>query len=461
MLNNIKDDLQLFDELVTLFLEDENQNPVAEYINPKDVNKVLDITLQESAISKVEYKKILKKLLLKSTKSSSKLFFNQLFGGRHSKAVLGDLLAVILNNSMATYKIAGPQVTIEKEILSKIYSLIGYNNKAGGTFPTGGSMSNFMSLVMARDKVNTISNKSNKKRLIAYSSENSHYSISKNASFSGIGKENVRYIKSDQFGRICKDDFENQISNDISNGFLPFYLNATAGTTVLCAFDNIEELVPVCRKHDIWMHLDGAFGGAVIFSDKYKHLVKGINFTDSFCFNAHKTLGAPISTSLLVVKDKNDLYNSFNNSASYLYQTHDSEFNLGQTSFECGRRNNALKLWTMWKAIGSDGIANIINHEFKLANFARKYVINNSNYKLYSFEDSLSICFNYKNFDPEDVCTQLYENNLLMVGFGQFHDNKFIRLVTVNIENSTDNLSNFFQILEEYCERNEANIKKV
>ena len=461
MLNNIKDDLQLFDELVTLFLEDENQNPVAEYINPKDVNKVLDITLQESAISKVEYKKILKKLLLKSTKSSSKLFFNQLFGGRHSKAVLGDLLAVILNNSMATYKIAGPQVSIEKEILSKIYSLIGYNNKAGGTFPTGGSMSNFMSLVMARDKVNTISNKSNKKRLIAYSSENSHYSISKNASFSGIGKENVRYIKSDQYGRICKDDFENQINNDISNGFLPFYLNATAGTTVLCAFDNIEELVPICRKHEIWIHLDGAFGGAVIFSEKYKYLVKGINFTDSFCFNAHKTLGAPISTSLLVVKDKNDLYNSFNNSASYLYQTHDSDFNLGQTSFECGRRNNALKLWTMWKAIGSKGIAKIINHEFKLANFARNYVINNSNYKIYSFENSLSICFNYKNFDPEDLCTQLYENNLLMVGFGHFHANKFIRLVTVNSENSTNNLSNFFQILEEYCERNEANIKKV
>ena len=461
MLNNIKDDLQLFDELVTLFLEDEIQNPVAEYINPKDVNKVLDITLQESAISKVEYKKILTKLLLKSTKSSSKLFFNQLFGGRHSKAVLGDLLAVILNNSMATYKIAGPQVSIEKEILSKIYSLIGYNNKAGGTFPTGGSMSNFMSLVMARDKVNAISNKSNKKRLIAYSSENSHYSISKNASFSGIGKENVRYIKSDQYGRICKDDFENQINNDISNGFLPFYLNATAGTTVLCAFDNVEELAPICRKHDIWMHLDGAFGGAVIFSEKYKYLVKGINFTDSFCFNAHKTLGAPISTSLLVVKDKNDLYNSFNNSASYLYQTHDSDFNLGQTSFECGRRNNALKLWTMWKAIGSNGIANIINYEFKLADFARNYVINNPNYKVFSFENSLAICFNYKNFDPKDLCTKLYENNLLMVGYGQFHANKFIRLVTVNGQNSTDNLSNFFQILEEYCERNEANIKKV
>ena len=347
MLNNIKDDLQLFDELVTLFLEDENQNPVAEYINPKDVNKVLDITLQESAISKVEYKKILKKLLLKSTKSSSKLFFNQLFGGRHSKAVLGDLLAVILNNSMATYKIAGPQVTIEKEILSKIYSLIGYNNKAGGTFPTGGSMSNFMSLVMARDKVNTISNKSNKKRLIAYSSENSHYSISKNASFSGIGKENVRYIKSDQFGRICKDDFENQISNDISNGFLPFYLNATAGTTVLCAFDNIEEISKVSKKYDIWLHVDGAFGGSVLFSNKYFHLLKGVENSDSFCFNAHKTLGVPLSTSVLVVNEGSALEKSFSNKASYLYQTHDNNYNLGQTSFECGRRNNALKFWVL------------------------------------------------------------------------------------------------------------------
>ena len=115
----------------------------------------------------------------------------------------------------------------------------------------------------------------------------------------------------------------------------------------------------------------------------------------------------------------------------------------------------------MWKAIGSKGIAKIINHEFKLANFARNYVINNSNYKIYSFENSLSICFNYKNFEPEDLCTQLYENNLLMVGFGHFHANKFIRLVTVNSENSTNNLSNFFQILEEYCERNAANIKKV
>ena len=462
MPNNIKEDLVLFNELISVFLEDEIKNPVTEYISPNHLEKALDIKLAKEGAVDNEFKNSLKQLLLKSPKSSSKLFFNQLFGGRHSKAVLGDLLAVLLNNSMATYKIAGPQVAVEKEILSQVYKLIGYDDNAGGTFPTGGSMSNFMSLVMARDKVNLeIKEKGISQNLVAYTSENAHYSLSKNASFTGLGKANIRYIKSDEYGRINVLEFAKQVQFDIENGYIPFYLNATAGTTVLCAFDNVVELAPICKKHNIWLHLDGAFGGSVIFSNKHKHLVDGINQVNSFCFNAHKTLGAPLSTSLLVVKDKHDLYNSFNNNATYLYQTHDEDFNLGQTSFECGRRNNALKLWTMWKAIGTNGIADIVEREFKLADAARNYIIKNSDYKLYSFEDSLSICFNYKDFDPGDLCTKLYESNTLMVGFGNFKNQSFIRLVVVNCETSLDDLMQFFKVLEKFTDKSKDLIRRI
>ena len=461
MSNNIKADLTLFNELVTAFLEDEAENPVAKYINPKRLSKELDIKLAKEGITDSQLKDSLNELLLRSTKSSSKMFFNQLFGGRHSKAVLGDLLSVMLNNSMATYKIAGPQVAVEKEVLSQVCNLIGYNNNSGGTFPTGGSMSNFMSLVMARDRVSLdIREKGNTKKLTAYTSENAHYSLSKNASFTGIGRGNVRYIKADKYGRINVLEFEKQVKDDLINGFIPFYLNATAGTTVLCAFDDIKALAPTCQKHNIWLHLDGAFGGGVIFSDKHKHLVDGVNQTNSFCFNAHKILGAPLSTSVLVTKEKNDLHNSFNNNASYLYQTHDDEFNLGQKSFECGRRNNALKLWTMWKAIGTNGIASIVDHEFKLADVAREYVKNNSDYKLYSFEESLSICFNYKDFDAEDLCSKLYESNTLMIGFGNFQAKSFVRLVIVNCENSLDDITRFFKVLEEFVKQNKDWLKK-
>ena len=188
MSNNIKEDLALFNELINIFLEEEQKAPVSKYIKPEDLNKQIDIKLGKYPLEKSSFKKSLKELLLKSPKSSSKLFFNQLFGGRHSKAVLGDLLAVFINNSMATYKIAGPQVAVEKEILNQVFKLIGYGNRAGGTFPTGGSMSNFMSLVMARDKVNLdVKEKGIQAKLILYASENAHYSLAKNVSFTGIG----------------------------------------------------------------------------------------------------------------------------------------------------------------------------------------------------------------------------------------------------------------------------------
>jgi len=461
MQNNIQEDLKIFNELIEEFLKEEINNPISEVILTTDIESKLDLSLSDKGMITPEFKSVLNKLILSTPKSSSKLFFNQLFGGRHSKAVLGDLIAVFLNSSMATYKIAGSQVGVEKEILKKVCQLIGYNGNSGGTFPTGGSMSNFMSLIMARDKVDSsIKDKGINQKLIAYSSENSHYSMAKNASFAGIGKENVRYIKSNEKGQMNVSAFKKQVEEDLANGFLPFYLNATAGTTVLCAFDNIAHLSPICNQYNIWLHLDGAFGGSVIFSTKHKHLVDGISQTNSFCFNAHKTLGAPLSTSVLVVKNQKYLYNSFNHDAPYLYQTHDKDFNLGHTSFECGRRNNALKLWTMWKAIGTNGLAKIIDHEFSLAKFALNYVKSNSDYTLYSFEDSLSVCFNYRDFDPVDLCTKLYEKNKLMVGFGIFHNSTFIRLATVNAENSEQDILNFFEILEDFAAKNSLILKR-
>ena len=462
MQNNIKDDLQFFNELINDLINDELANPIAKATPTSELNSKFDLELKSSPAIAEDFKKELKKLVLNTPKSSSKLFFNQLFGGRHSKAILGDLLAVMLNNSMATYKIAGPQVAVEKEVIKQVNKLIGYPEGCGGTFPTGGSMANFMSLVMARDKKDVeIKNKGMQGKLIAYTSVNSHYSLAKNIAFAGIGRDNIRYIKSNKVGQIDVTDFKQQLVNDIANGFIPFYLNATAGTTVLCAFDNLAELSPICKEYNIWMHVDGAFGGTVIFTDKYNHLVKGIERSDSFCFNAHKTLGAPISTSVIVVKDNRDLYNSFSNDATYLYQTDDENYNLGQTSFECGRRNNALKFWTLWKAIGTNGIGKIVEHEFQLADTARNYVKDNEDYTLYSFDDSLSICFNYKDFDPVDLCTKLYQHNKLMIGFGYFLKQGFVRLVTINGENTNENILNFFTVLEEFTAKYHETIKRI
>jgi sulfinoalanine decarboxylase len=460
-MSDIHNDLVLFNELVEVLINEEEKNPVADRIDSDKLYDSIDLSLTNSGMIDDQFKSVLKDILVSTPKTATNLFFNQLFGGRQSKAILGDLLAVMLNNSMYTYKVAGPQVGIEQEIIRQSCELIGYGSKSNGTFPTGGSMSNYMALIMARDaKDPRCRLEGMSKPMVIYTSKESHYSNTKNASFAGIGKNNIRYIKADSLGRMIPAELEAQIIDDLQQGLVPTYVNATAGTTVLGAFDPIDEIADITEKYNIWLHVDGAYCGSVIFSDQYKHLVKGIERSDSFSYNAHKMLGTPLTCSIILVKDKKNLHNSFNNEADYLYQTDGDDFNLGKTSFQCGRRNDALKFWTLWKSVGTKGLKQIVDQQFELAIVAREYVKQNSDYTLYSYDDSISICFNYKNIDPITLCTALYEHQITVVGFGSFHEDTFVRFVTINANNEKVDILNFFKVLEEFVEKS-PNLTKV
>ena len=455
MSEKLFDDLNTFNSLAKDIISDWSKNGIAKRVDPKNLLNKFGIKLSKTGTSENHLIETLKELALYTPKTSGKLFFNQLFGGINSKAVLGDLLAVILNNSMATYKIAGPMIEIEKEIIRKVAKLISYPDTFGGTIPTGGSMSNFMAIIIARDKKRPATIEDGiTENMVFYTSESSHYSMSKNASFSGIGKNNVKYIETNERGEMISKKLNETIQSDLKKGLIPFLVNATIGSTVMGANDPINEISKICKKFNLWLHLDGAFAGSIIFSKKYKHLVNGIQYSDSFCFNPHKTLGTPLSTSVFIVKNKQDLYNSFNQKADYLYQTEDNDYNLGQMSFECGRRNNALKFWTLWKYNGTDGISKMVDHNYSLADFARNYITNNPDYKLYSYENSLSICFNYKNIDPKILCNELYNHNQLMVGYGSHKNKEFVRLVSINRENTKNDILNFFKVLEKFVEDN-------
>ena len=454
----MKEDIELFNIIAKAFLEEEIDQPVSEYVDPERLKHSVDVSLSENPVEKEAFLPILKNLVLRTPKTASKMFFNQLYGGRKSKAVLGDLLAVLLNNSMYTYKVAGVQVGVEKELISQVAGLVSFDaEKAGGTFASGGSMTNLMAMLMARDAFDdSIKNDGNGGKLVLYTSEESHFSIPKNAAFMGIGRNNVRFVKADENGKMIPEVLESQIQNDLENDFLPFFVNATAGTTVMGAFDPINEISEICKKYDLWLHVDGAYCGGVIFSKKYKKLVQGVENANSFSFNAHKMLNTPLTCSIIMVKDKKYLNNSFSNDADYLYQTGDDDYNLGKISLQCGRRNDALKLWTLWKFAGTNGLAEMIENQFRLADTARKYIRQNADYQLISFDDSLSVCFNYKNIPAKKLCSMLYEKAAIMVGYGAFQGKEFVRFVTINSENNAEDIYNFFKKLETFVAENET-----
>lgn len=451
----MENDIQTFVNIFKALQEDETHHPVTEYVEAEELFKRLDLSLNEDGIPDSEFNHILQNLVLNTPKTSSNRFFNQLFGGRQGKAILGELLAVVLNNSMYTYKVGGAQIGVEKEIINQVCLKIGYKHTSGGTFPTGGSMANFMALVMARDVSDqTIREKGVNQTLIAYTSTESHYSIAKNISFAGVGRNNLRYISTDANGRMRADLLSIQIQKDLDDGLSPFFVNATAGTTVLGVYDDINAIADVCESNNIWLHIDGALGGAVMFSERYGNLLDGIERSDSCAFNAHKMLGVPLSCSMILVNDKKHLYHSFSNDADYLYQGDHDDLNPGKVSLQCGRRNDALKFWTLWKSVGSKGLEEIVDYQFQLSRKAHDYITANGDYTVYSQMPSIAICFNYKNIDPKRLCAELYQHQEMVVGYGSFGDNTFIRLVSVNTNNEETDILAFFTRLERFVEEN-------
>ncbi|MGK0389550.1 MAG: glutamate/tyrosine decarboxylase-like PLP-dependent enzyme [Maribacter sp.] len=457
----MKNTLDLFQRITNDLLIDEEVNPVTKHIPSSELFNTIDLSLKKDPLSEEEFEKVVKELVFASPRTATKGFFNQLFGGRNDKAILGELLAVMLNNSMYTYKAAGAQIGVEKVILREVCNMVGWDKNSDGTLAPGGSMTNFMSMLMARDRASSkVSSQGMQQRMMVYTSKDSHYSIPKNATFCGIGRDNVRYIPTDKEGRVEAVHLEKMIEQDISDGGLPVMVNLTAGTTVLGSFDPIRPVSEICKKHNMWLHVDGAYCGSVLFSKKYKYLIDGIELVDSFSVNAHKMIGTPLSCSIIVVKDKKHLYDSFSNDASYLYQTDNDGFNLGKTSLQCGRRNDALKFWTLWKSVGTIGLEKIVDHQFALADTAREYVRNNSDYTLYSYDETIAICFNYKGIPARDICTLLWEHSKLLVGYGSFKEDEFIRLITINAQNEHQDILNFFATMEQFIADNAALFKQ-
>lgn len=146
----------------------------------------------------------------------------------------------------------------ERAVIEKSLEMIGYEN-GDGIFAPGGSISNMYAMVLGRYKLFPNIKSTglyNIPILVAFTSEAGHYSIKKSINWLGLGTNNLILIKTDKYGRMIVDDLNEKINNTINEGKKPFFVNATSGTTVLGSFDNLNEISLICKKYDLWFHVD-------------------------------------------------------------------------------------------------------------------------------------------------------------------------------------------------------------
>ncbi|XP_039892906.1 glutamate decarboxylase 1 isoform X1 [Simochromis diagramma] len=295
-------------------------------------------------------------------------FFNQLSSGLDVIGVAGEWLTSTANTNMFTYEVSPVFLLIEEALLKKMRSIVGWADDEGdGLFCPGGTISNLYSILLARyhfyPEVKT-RGMGALPRLAMFTSEHSHYSIKKSAAVLGIGTENVVVVKCDERGKIIPAALETSIATAKEKGLVPFYVNATAGTTVYGAFDPLNAIADICHTHTLWMHVDAAWGGGLLMSDRHRMKLEGIERACSVTWNPHKMMGVPLQCSAILVKKRGLLQECNKLGAQYLFQTdkpYDVSYDTGDKSIQCGRHVDVFKLWLMWKAKGSDGFGSQVN----------------------------------------------------------------------------------------------------
>ena len=375
-----------------------NSKPVVQFRSPAQLKEVINFTVGEKGVSENEFLELLDKYLEYSVKTGNKQFLNQLYSGFNFPAFIGEVFTVLANTSMYTYEVAPVATTIETEMISLMNSYAGYSD-GDGIFVSGGSNANLVAMFSARNRIlpeSRFEGYDRNQKLVAFVNEQAHYSFETAANVLGIGAKNVVKVKSDKKGKLIPAELELEITNAIKRGEKPFFVAATCATTLLGAYDPIDEMAEICKKYNIWLHADGSFGGSIILSEKHRHLMKGIEQTDSFAWNPHKLMNIPLICSALLVKKRGTLQHNITDiNTDYIFHDIDAIEDLGKKSIQCGRKVDAVKLWFAWKYFGLEGYQKRIDNLIDMATYAEKIINEQSKLELLSERQSFAVCFRY------------------------------------------------------------------
>ncbi len=450
-------------ELIDIIIDylEESQNidtKVINYYSADELKSLLDLNLPEKGISLEALIPIIKSYLNYSVKTNNPNFFNLLFSGVNLPSMMAEIVTTATNTTMHTYESAPVATLIELELIKNLNNLVGFKD-GEGVMVTGGSNANLMGMLCARHQIlpeakyKGIGNQN----LVAFVSNQAHYSYLKAANLLGIGINNLIKVETDNLGSMLPEALETAINNCLQQGKTPFFVGATAGTTVFGAFDPLVSLAKITNKYKLWFHVDGAWGAPVLFSHKYKHLLKGCELADSFTWDAHKLMGIPVICSAILTKNKGILASVCSGGGNdYLFHEDDNEsYNLGKMSLSCGRKVDAFKLWLSWQYYGHKGYETRINNLFELQNYAVQCIENSPNLELIVCPQFLNICFRYIDHDQYinlnqlnlKIRYQLIREGKIFVNFANYHNKTFIRLILSNPELTKVEIDHFFVMI--------------
>lgn len=346
-----------------------------------------------------------------------------LFNPRSNFAgIIADFITASYNPQLAAWSHSPFAVETEAYMINEFIEKFGLDkNNADGVFTTGGAEANLTAVLCALNNKYPDFSKDGifglDKKPVIFCSQEAHHSIQKAAKIVGLGYDLVKTIPTNIDLTINTEILEQEINTLNISTHSPLMVIGTAGSTGSGAIDNLEHISRICKRQNIWFHVDAAYGGGAVLSSKLKHALNGISRSNSITFDAHKWMSVPMGASIFLTNHKDILSKTFRITTEYMPKEA-NELEIVEPfshSIQWSRRFIGLKVYLSLLFYGWEGYENVINHQAKIGDYLRKKLLENQ-WTIKNYTELPVVCFTDPQFETDLKFTKTILDHILANG---------------------------------------------
>ena len=452
-------------DLVADYLEHVGDYPVLARTKPGEVRAALPASPPERAepLQRLlaDYKRIIEPNLTHWNHPGFFAYFGITGSG---PGILGETLAAGLNVNAMLWRTSPAATELEEVVSDWMRQLVGLPDAFRGHINDTASVSSFVALAVARERVpgldvraKGLAGRADVPTLVVYCSEQAHSSIDKAVIALGLGHENLRKVPADNAFRMDVAALEGAIAADRVAGKRPIAVVATAGTTSTTSVDPIPVIADVAAREGIWLHVDAAYAGSAAVCPEYRALLAGWERADSIVTNPHKWLFTPVDCSLLYLRDVEQLRAAFSLVPEYLRTPEQGVTNLMDYGIQLGRRFRALKLWMVLRGFGAEGIRERIRLHCAMAREFAERVRGAPGFEVAAPVPFSTVCFRAtprgtgeeQDAVNERVLSRVNESGEAFLSHTRLHGRYVLRLAIGNLRTTRAHVERAWDLIRE------------
>ncbi len=390
-----------FVDWVAEYLEEIEKYPVKPPVRPGDIKNQFPESPPEKGERIEEIFEDFKRIIVPGmTHWQHPGWFAYFPANNSPESILAELLTAGMGAQCMVWATSPAATELEEVVTEWLKQLMDLPRNWAGVIQDTASTATLCALLTAREWVSDfeVNEKGMVGKYTIYVSQEAHSSAEKGAKIAGFGRENIRYISTDDRFAIIPEEVERAMIEDQERGLRPTAVVATLGTTSSGAFDPLEELGKICQRQRTWLHVDAAYAGPAAMLKEKSHLFRGLENADSFVFNPHKWLLTNFDCSVYFVKDPELLTRTMSIDPEYLKTAHDQEVkNYRDWGIQLGRRFRALKLWFVLRSYGASGLRAFLREHIRLGELFTNLVEEHPGFELMAPAELGLVCFRFND----------------------------------------------------------------